>query len=391
MLDLAPTGGGALVSPEEKAVALMSAARQQLAQAVTVNDAKRVADYAAGLCEVLRRQAEVGLEIVNDGLLLRLQAEGRMGEFLRPDGPVKTTPGRISCQADTICPLTYRELGLDRKAAQRYREVATVPADLLRQLAAEATQRKQELTREAVLKAAKKLRPPAPKHDHEPPPAAPAIPAHFANQIITGDARQLAAQLPDGSVSLCFCDPIYANTDDYEWLARECERVLRPGGSVIAQVGNTHRYDAETAMRASGLTWVDLLAEVYPFAICRLFKAKTFCGWKPYLWFSLGPRTSPWVMNRLAVGGKTYADPAKEIHPWGDSEQFAAGTIGKLCGPGEVVWDPFTGSGTVPLVCKQLGLPFVAFEIDPDAAAAARDRIDGVCRVVSPQQRLELA
>ena len=37
--------------------------------------------------------------------------------------------------------------------------------------------------------------------------------------------------------------------------------------------------------------------------------------------------------------------------------------------------DFFTGGGTVPAVCKMLGRNYIAFEIDADTAALARERV----------------
>ena len=42
---------------------------------------------------------------------------------------------------------------------------------------------------------------------------------------------------------------------------------------------------------------------------------------------------------------------------------------------GTIVFDPFTGGGTVPAVCKMLGRRYLAFEIDPEVAQRARDRV----------------
>jgi len=200
----------------------------------------------------------------------------------------------------------------------------------------------------------------------------------------------------DHSIAVCFADPVYENIADYEWLARECERVLIPGGSVIAQVGNVRRFEAECAMRASGLSWVDLLVEVYPFALCPLHHIRVQVGFKPYLWLSNGPRAdmkgrnliaptytgdnSGWLMNRVHAKGKRSSDASKDLHEWGDAEDFACGLLERLCAPGDVVWDPFAGSGLVPVVAKRLGLPFVASEIDPAKAQAGRDRLCDVRR-----------
>ena len=40
-----------------------------------------------------------------------------------------------------------------------------------------------------------------------------------------------------------------------------------------------------------------------------------------------------------------------------------------------VILDPFTGGGTVPAVCKMLGRNYIAFEIEPATAEAARERV----------------
>lgn len=44
--------------------------------------------------------------------------------------------------------------------------------------------------------------------------------------------------------------------------------------------------------------------------------------------------------------------------------------------PGDVVLDPFAGSGTVGLVCKEMGRGFVGIEIKPEYAAMGRQRIE---------------
>jgi len=41
-----------------------------------------------------------------------------------------------------------------------------------------------------------------------------------------------------------------------------------------------------------------------------------------------------------------------------------------------LVFDPFMGSGTTGVACKQLGIDFLGAEIDPDYFKIASDRID---------------
>lgn len=399
MHDLARADTVVALSPVEQVLLRMQTARQQLAEARTIGEVKQVADGAAAICAWLRRQADLGLEIHNDGQLLKLQAEARMGEFLkRPDAVKGDGRPKKPSENPTVSAPTHKDLGISRWRAQELREVALVSRESLEELACEATAKGKDLTREQVLKVARRLKAqaetaataetpdePAPIPEHA---ASAALPAEFLNTVVTGDARELARLLPDNSVALCLCDPVYERIEDYEWLARECKRVLIPGGNLIAQCGNLRRFYAEDAMRRSGLTYVDLLAEVYPYALCPVFPLRLQIGWKPYLWFSKGPRVGEWMMNRVHAKGKRSADDSKDLHAWGDAEDFARGVIERLCTAGEVVWDPFSGSGTVPVVAKRLGLPCVAFEINPESAQAARSRLHGTRRTTPPQGHL---
>jgi DNA modification methylase len=43
--------------------------------------------------------------------------------------------------------------------------------------------------------------------------------------------------------------------------------------------------------------------------------------------------------------------------------------------PGDLVFDPFCGAGTVPVVCERLGRRFVACEINPDYCRLAETRM----------------
>jgi DNA modification methylase len=46
--------------------------------------------------------------------------------------------------------------------------------------------------------------------------------------------------------------------------------------------------------------------------------------------------------------------------------------------PGDLVFDPFCGSGTVPAVCHRLGRRFVACEINPEYRRLAEERLANV-------------
>ena len=56
--------------------------------------------------------------------------------------------------------------------------------------------------------------------------------------------------------------------------------------------------------------------------------------------------------------------------------------------PGDLVFDPFCGSGTVPVVCQRLGRRFIACEINADYSRMAEERVAKAGRATEPKDSL---
>lgn len=188
------------------------------------------------------------------------------------------------------------------------------------------------------------------------------------NTIITGDARELAQAIPDCSVDLIFTDPVYDRIDDYRWLAETAARVLKPGGNLIAQSGQYYINRIYPVMDES-LDYIWTIAERYNLS-GAIYQYRILNRWKPYLWYSKGARLGEWVFDWLDNGIMT-----KSFHKWGDNHILFVNLINKLTDFSATIFDPFTGGGTVPAVCKMLGRNYLAFEIDPLTATRARERV----------------
>ncbi len=212
----------------------------------------------------------------------------------------------------------------------------------------------------------------------------PGIPHEFRNNVVLGDARKLIRKIPDESIDLILCDPVYGNIDDYRWLSREGKRVLKPGGSVVAQYGNYFQLEVLNAM-AEHLDFVWPLVESLILPNSH-FDRKVISRLKFYAWFSKGARRKErWMVDIIPGGGKS-----KEWHKWGDHPRVFQFIISRLTSPGDVVLDPFTGAGTVPVACLSLGRNFIAFDIDPTAVETARKRIETAPRPLLLEEQLKL-
>lgn len=190
------------------------------------------------------------------------------------------------------------------------------------------------------------------------------------NTIHSGDARRLAEDIPDDSIDLILCDPIYWNIEDYGWLAETGKRVLKPYGYCIAQVGTYYLFDAMQAM-AEHLDYYWLVSETLTHA-AAFFCRRIAQLHKPYLWFAKGLQVSP---SRRYMIDRVHSPKSKAFHKWGDGVGTMIPFIERLTLPGDLVLDPFTGGGTVPAACKELGRNFLAFEIDEPTAITARRRL----------------
>jgi len=87
---------------------------------------------------------------------------------------------------------------------------------------------------------------------------------------------------------------------------------------------------------------------------------------------------SDWYLP-LCTGGERLKDKAGEkVHPTQKPEALLARILLSSSNPGDIVLDPFFGTGTTGAVAKRLGRYFVGIERDPAYAKAAEARIAAV-------------
>ncbi len=252
------------------------------------------------------------------------------------------------------------------------------------------------------------------------------------DKVLAGDCVERMKALPDGSVDLVFADPPYnlqlrgelhrpdnskvdAVDDEWDrfdsfaaydaftraWLA-EARRILKPDGAlwVIGTYHNVFRVGA--AVQDLGF-W--LLNDV----IWRKsnpmpnFRGTRFCNaHETLIWASRSEQARPtfnydalkqlndglqmrsdWVLPLCTGGERLQTEEGQKAHPTQKPEALLHRVIIGTTNPGEVILDPFFGTGTTGAVAKRLGRRFIGIERDERYARIARARIDSVDRADS--------
>jgi DNA modification methylase len=193
------------------------------------------------------------------------------------------------------------------------------------------------------------------------------------NSIVTGDARELSKAIPDNSVDLIFTDPVYDRIEDYEWLAETAARVLKDGGNLLCWQAVPHSLPTLNALDK-------YLLYRWTLAMTRsnVCKAGTFANfyshWTPCYWFSKSIEAKPHKRFRDCID-IPYSSSENGNHKWHKPKKILTKYIEAFTQPNDIIFDPFTGGGTVPAVCKMLNRQYLAFEIDPVTADLARQRV----------------
>jgi hypothetical protein len=188
-----------------------------------------------------------------------------------------------------------------------------------------------------------------------------------------GDFREIGNKIPDDSVDLIFTDPPYDRKaiELFDGLGEFAARVLRPGGSLIAYIGQIQLPDAVADLSKHLRYWWTCSCYHSGPTLLRMNEYGIVNGWKPMLWFVKGTRGDKTTfVNDVATGTRE-----KSHHEWQQSEAEARYFIELLTEKDGFVVDPFCGGGTTPAACIALERQWAAFEIDEATISNAAERV----------------
>jgi DNA modification methylase len=184
-------------------------------------------------------------------------------------------------------------------------------------------------------------------------------------QYYTGDS---ACVLPDvvanHTLALILTDLAYKMPDAnalYEWLHWFAAAKLKPGGSLIYFSGHKRLPLDFACAEAAGLKyWWHLVALNHQSP--RIRGTFVVAQHKPVLWFVRGSRRrvdfQPYVLDVLRPSKRD-----KSKHPWGQGDGGIAPLIEKLTKPGELVCDPFCGTGEWGRIIAGMGRRWIGCDL----------------------------
>jgi DNA modification methylase len=238
------------------------------------------------------------------------------------------------------------------------------------------------------------------------------------NVILRGDCLKVLPTLPRESVDLVVADPPYNigvdygngkkadRRDDYwGWCERWigwCYRALKPTGSLWIISGQEHGAEIDIAIQRAGMTMRNRITWHETFGVyCHgkfgrtsrpiFYATKSRKGFT----FNLDAVTVPSARQekygdrRAAPGGKIMGDVWQINRVCGTFKERVKGVptqlpaelvqriIGVSSNPGDIVLDPFAGSGTSLVVAKAMGREAIGIELNPDYAVIASRRFEG--------------
>ncbi len=232
------------------------------------------------------------------------------------------------------------------------------------------------------------------------------------NYFLCGDATQEMAQLPDACVDLLIADPPYNLGKDYgnnldqkawreyesftrTWLTQAI-RLLKPTGSIYVFMGARFIsrlfliLEEEFGLNFNGwITWHYTQGMGRKTGFSPRHEDILYFTRSPQFTFNLDEVRIPqkYYRERNNMAGANpgdvwtfshvhYCSAEREAHPTQKPEALLERIIRASSNPGDLVLDPFVGSGTTCRVAQVLGRNWLGIDLNPEYIIMSRRRLE---------------
>lgn len=361
--------------------ALLETARRALVEAETLPEIVRLVDRA----EVIRTAARVaGLsrDAQNDWGEYKLDAERKAGLMLATmDKNVGGRPRENPSHDEIGLPASYGELELDHNKAHRWQMVASLPDEEYEQFKADVrADTEKVITQSAAIAVAKHHQRERDKRDRAEAEAAglPLKPAVTRAAALDW----LAAQQP---CDLLLTDPPYSTDVDNvhgfarEWLPVALKNVKPSGRAYVCIGAYPEELHAYLDLHTGDFTLANVLVWTYRNTLGPSPTHDYKLNWQAILHYrgsDAPPLDCPEMTEQFAVQDINAPDGrhGDRWHAWQKPDLLAERIIRHATRPGDLILDPFAGTGTFLLAAARLGRRARGCELDSDMLAIATER-----------------
>ena len=223
-------------------------------------------------------------------------------------------------------------------------------------------------------------------------------------QLYNRDSLQLMKEIPANSVDAIITDPPYnisrdnnfttmgrAGIDFGEWdkdfdltsWIKVAEPLLKKGGNIVIFNSWKNMTNITKSLEENGFEVKDLIRWKKTNAMPRNRDRRFITDYEVAVWAV--KKGGKWTFNRLSdtyeipeiVGGLTpKSEKIEGGHPTQKPIYVMEWLIERLTNEGDVVLDPFMGSGTTGVACKNLNRKFIGVELDENYYNIAYNRIN---------------
>ena len=233
----------------------------------------------------------------------------------------------------------------------------------------------------------------------------------YLNKILAGDCLEIMRGIPDASVDAVFADPpynlqlgsktLYRPEDQFTraWLA-ECKRVLKPTGAMWT-IGSYHNiFRVGSILQDLGFWILNDIVWVKTNPMPN-FRGTRFTNAHETLIWATPTKTGKYTFNYETMkklnGGKQMRSDwdiniclgeerlkgadGKSLHNTQKPLDLLHRVILASTKPGDIILDPFVGSGTTAAAARALGRQFIGIDQDETYVCAARSRVAGTAPI----------
>lgn len=193
------------------------------------------------------------------------------------------------------------------------------------------------------------------------------------------DCKRGMKEIDPESVDAIFTDPPYVSAlweNAYTVLARGAMRVLKPGGWCITYQPQRHFFEVGDIMRQPGLQcYWGPVPVINGGQTAMVHDRNVICLHKPIVIYQ-----KPLETLKLRVSPKTFTDVIrglrqKAYHAWQQDIHDPISLLSRLCQKGDLILDPFAGSGTTLIAAKAMEMRYIGFETNEQTFKAAQGRL----------------